>query len=158
MFRDMRRQKQALTKEECIKVLTEQTRGVLSVQGDDGYPYGVPINHYYNPDDGHLYFHGGLTGHRVDAVRANDKASFCCYDEGFRTPGDWALNVKSVILFGRLKIVEDREKTLDISRKLCYKFTDDESYIAYEIEHSGASTLLMEFIPEHMTGKLVNEK
>lgn len=105
MFRDMRRQKQALTKEECIKVLTEQTRGVLSVQGDDGYPYGVPINHYYNPDDGHLYFHGGLTGHRVDAVRANDKASFCCYDEGFRTPGDWALNVKSVILFGRLKIV-----------------------------------------------------
>ncbi len=158
MFRDMRRRQQALTKEECIKVLTEQTRGVLSVQGDDGYPYGVPINHYYNPDDGHLYFHGGLTGHRVDAVRANDKASFCCYDEGFHTPGDWALNVKSVILFGRLKIVEDREKTLDISRKLCYKFTDDESYIAYEIEHSGARTLLMEFIPEHMTGKLVNEQ
>ena len=158
MFREMRRKPQALTEEECVKVLTEQTRGVLSVQGDDGYPYGVPINHYYNPDDGHLYFHGGKTGHRVDAVRADDKASFCCYDEGYINEGDWALNVKSVILFGRIRIVEDLEKTLDISRRLCYKFTDDEDYIRFTLEHSGPGTLLMEFIPEHMTGKLVNEK
>lgn len=72
--------------------------------------------------------------------------------------GDWALTVHSVIVFGRIRIVEDQEKTNDISRRLCYKFTDDEDYIAQEIQRSGPGTLLMELIPEHMTGKLINEK
>ena len=158
MFRDMRRKKQAIGEDECIQVLKEQTRGVLSVLGDDGYPYGVPINHYYNDEDGHIYFHGGKIGHRVDAVRANDKVSFCCYDHGTQKEGDWALTVHSVIVFGRIRIVEDQEKTNDISRRLCYKFTDDEDYIAQEIQRSGPGTLLMELNPEHMTGKLINEK
>lgn len=157
MFREMRRNKQALNEQECIAVLKEETRGVLSVLGDDDYPYGVPINHFYNEEDGHIYFHGAKIGHRVDAVRAHDKVSFCVYDDGFRKEGDWALNVKSVIVFGRLVPVDDDEKLIDICRKLSYKFTDDEEYIAREIERFAATTLLLELVPEHMTGKLVKE-
>lgn len=157
MFREMRRNKQALNEQECIAVLKEETRGVLSVLGDDDYPYGVPINHFYNEEDGHIYFHGAKIGHRVDAVRAHDKVSFCVYDDGFRKDGDWALNVKSVIVFGRLVPVDDDEKLIDICRKLSYKFTDDEEYIAREIERFAAATLLLELVPEHMTGKLVKE-
>ena len=157
MFREMRRPMQALQEAECIEVLKTETRGVLSVLGDDGYPYGVPINHFYNDEDGHLYFHGAKFGHRVDAVKACDKVSFCCYDAGYRKDGEWALNVRSVIVFGRLVPVEDYDKTIDIARKLSYKFTQDEAYIAHEIKHSGPGTLLYELVPEHMTGKLVNE-
>lgn len=157
MFREMRRSKQALTEEECINVLIRETRGVLSVLGDDGYPYGVPINHYYCEDDGHIYFHGAKIGHRVEAVQKHDKVSFCVYDKGFRNDGEWALRVKSVIVFGRLAAVDDEKKLLDICRRLCYKFTDDEDYIAQEIERFAKSTLLYELIPEHMTGKLVKE-
>ena len=69
MFREMRRQKQALSTEECIELLKSRTRGVLAVTGDDAYPYCFPINHYYNEADGRLYFHGGLTGHCVDAQK-----------------------------------------------------------------------------------------
>lgn len=157
MFREMRRSKQALTEEECIDVLVNETRGVLSVLGDDDYPYGVPINHYYNEDDGHIYFHGAKIGHRVEAVQKHDKVSFCVYDEGFRNEGEWALRVKSVIVFGRLVPVDDEKKLVDICRRLCYKFTDDEDYIAQEMERFAAATLLFELIPEHMTGKLVKE-
>ena len=158
MFREMNRKKQQLSDAECVGILTNEKRGVLSVLGDDGYPYGTPINHYYNPDDGHLYFHSGRKGHRNDAMARCDKASFCVYDQGFVKPGDWALNIRSVIVFGRLRMVEDHEKAIDISRRLSYKFTRDEAYIDEEIRRSGPGTLCLELIPEHMTGKRVQEK
>ena len=90
MFREMRRKTQALSGEECARVLAEERRGVLSVLGDEGYPYGMPLNHWYDPSNGHLYFHGGKIGHRVDAVKNNDKVSYCVYDKGTPSEGDWA--------------------------------------------------------------------
>ncbi len=156
-FRPMRRERQALTRPECEALLTSEKRGVLSVLGDGGYPYGIPINHFYCPEDGRIYFHGGRAGHRVDAVRACDKVSFCVFDRGENLDGDWSLYVRSVIVFGRIELVEDRETVYDISRRLSLRFTDDEAYIAREIEKSGPATLLMALTPEHMTGKLVHE-
>ena len=157
MFREMARIKKQLPKEECIKLLTKELRGVLCVLGDDDYPYGMPINHYYCPEDGKIYFHGGTSGHKIDAIRRHDKASFCVFDQGYRKEGEWALNIRSVIVFGRIEIVEDHARALEISRKLSYKFTSDEKYISDEIEHAGFRVLCFALVPEHITGKLVNE-
>ena len=157
MFREMLRKKQALSEEDCITVLKTQKRGVLAVLGDEDYPYALPINHYYNDEDGHIYFHGAKFGHRVDAVKRHDKVSFCVYDEGYRREGEWALNIKSVIVFGRLVPVEDEDKMIDLCRRLSRKFTDDESYIENEIKRAGFRTLMYELVPEHMSGKLVKE-
>lgn len=157
MFRKMLRAKQAITDAECVEILKNEPRGVLSVLGDDGYPYGMPLNQFYYEDDGHIYFHSGKVGHKIDALKSCDKASFCVMDGGYRREGEWALNIKSVIVFGRLRVVEDHEKALEISRQLSYKFTNDETYIQREIERSGPGVLVFELIPEHMTGKLVNE-
>ena len=154
-FREITRIKQALTKEECEEILKNEPRGVLAVLGDNGYPYALPINHYYK--NGILYFHSGKTGHKTDAIRSCDKASFCVYDKGYRKPGDWALNIKSIIVFGRIEIMENEEEALEICRELSRKFTSDEEYINKEIERSGAGVLCFKLIPEHMTGKLVNE-
>lgn len=157
MFRDMIRKKQQLTEGECLAILKQQKRGVLSVLGDDGYPYGMPLNHWYCEEDGKLYFHSGKAGHKIDAIRRCDKASFCVYDEGYRKEGEWALNIRSVIVFGRVSVVEDKEKSFDICRRLSLKFTEDIGYIENEIRKSGAGVLCLEMAPEHMTGKLVNE-
>ena len=157
MFRKMLRARQAITDAECVEILKNEPRGVLSVLGDDGYPYGMPLNQFYCEDDGHIYFHSGKVGHKIDALKSCDKASFCVMDGGYRREGEWALNIKSVIVFGRLRVVEDHEKALEISRQLSYKFTNDETYIQREIERSGPGVLVFELIPEHMTGKLVNE-
>lgn len=157
MFREIVRKKQALTLEECKEILQNEPRGVLSLIGDGGYPYGVPINHYYCEENGHIYFHSGKSGHKVDALRACDKASFCVYDGGYRCEGEWALNIKSVIVFGRIQIVEDHDEAMDICRKLCYKFTSDSDYIEKEIATSGKNTLCFKLVPEHITGKKVNE-
>ena len=157
MFRDMLRKKQQLPEEECIELLKNELRGVLSVIGDDDYPYGMPINHFYCEEDGKIYFHSGRKGHKIDAMKRHDKASFCVYDQGFRRKGEWALNIRSVIVFGRIEFIEDREKIYEIARHLSHKFTDDEEYIEREIVRSGPGTLMFALVPEHMTGKLVNE-
>lgn len=157
MFREIVRKKQALSREECVRILETEPRGVLSVIGDDGYPYGMPMNHYYDPEDGHIYFHSGMKGHRTDALEKCDKVSFCVYDDGFRREGEWALNIKSVIVFGRIRVMDDRERAVNMVRKLCAKFTADTEYVEKEIAQAVGHTLFLELIPEHMTGKLVNE-
>ena len=157
MFREMIRKKRQLPEAECVEILKTQLRGVLSVLGDEGYPYGMPMNHYYCEEDGKIYFHGGQTGHKIDAMKRCDKASFCVYDEGFREDGDWALNIRSVIVFGRIEFITDQATVYRISEKLSRKFTDDDAYIRREIERSGPRTLLFALAPEHMTGKLVKE-
>ena len=157
MFRDVARKKQALPQAECIEILKQQPRGVLSVLGDDGYPYGMPMNHWYCEADGKLYFHSGIRGHRSDAMKRCAKASFCVYDEGYCREGEWALNIHSVIVFGRLEVVEDAEKVLEFIRCLSAKFTDDEDYVRREIAQAMDHTLVFSLTPEHITGKLVNE-
>ncbi len=156
-FRKMTRFKQQISEDECIEVLRNELRGVLSLMGDDGYPYGVPINHYYNPEDGKIYFHGGKKGYKIDAIKRCPKASFCVYDGGYREFGEWALNIRSVIVFGKIEFVEDQETVYKIARELSYKFTSDEKYIQHELDKSGPGTLMFTLVPEYMTGKLVNE-
>ena len=156
-FREMVRKKQQLGKAACAELLKTEKRGVLSVLGDEGYPYGIPMNHWYCEEDGRLYFHSGKSGHKLDALRKHGKASFCVMDGGFRKPGEWALNIRSVVVFGRVEFVEDREQIYAIARALSRKFTDDEAYIEAEVARSGPGTCVFCLVPEHMTGKIVNE-
>lgn len=157
MFRALTRKKNALSMQDCITILKEETRGVLSVIGEDGYPYGMPMNHWYHEEDGCIYFHCGKAGHRLDALAQNQKVSFCTYNQGVRDEGEWAWRVKSVVVFGQMDVLDDRERIIEITTKLSHKFTGDESYIQREIEQSAHNTLLLRLKPEHICGKLVVE-
>jgi hypothetical protein len=157
MFREMRRVKQELSQQECVALLKSQPRGVLSLLGDDGYPYGIPMTHWYDEQGGKIYFHGAKCGHKIDALNACDKVSFCVYDEGYRREGEWSLNIRSVVVFGRIRAVEDSKKAAEICNALCRKFSDDPDYPVREWRQAGNAVLCLELTPEHMTGKLVNE-
>lgn len=143
--------------QECVEILVNEKRGVLSVNGDSGYPYGMPMNHFYNSDDGSIYFHCGKAGHRLDSLRNDCKASFCVIDSGTASEGSWALNFKSVIVFGDITVIDDTETVIEISEKLSRKFTDDEEYIKSEIEQYARATLLLKLEPKHICGKAVTE-
>lgn len=157
MFREMRRSKQQFSQEECTEILKQEVRGVLSVLGDDGYPYGIPMDHWYDEKNGKIYFHGAKEGHKIDAIKACDKVSYCVYDKGYRKDGEWALNIRSVVVFGSIRPVEHMEKVEEICRNLCLKFTDDQEYIEKELTNYTSRVLCLDLTPEHMTGKLVNE-
>ena len=155
MFRKMRRYKQQLDESDCIEILKSEPRGVRSMIGDDGYPYGIPLDHWYS--DGKLYFHCAKEGHKLDAITTCDKVCYCVYDNGYRKEGEWALNIRSVVVFGKIHIIEDETKKKEICTNLCRKFTDDEKYLQKELETSFPRVCCLELVPEHMTGKLVNE-
>ena len=157
MFRPMRRAKQQISEAECVRVLREEKRGVLSMLGEDGYPYGIPMNHWYSPEDGKIYFHGAKTGHKIDALSACSKVSYCVWDAGYRKEGEWSLNINSVVVFGRIRLVTDESKAREIAANLCRKFTDDEAYLRRELENALPRVQCLELTIDHMTGKLVNE-
>ena len=157
MFRPLARKNKQLPDAECIDILVSEKRGVLSVLGDGDYPYGTPMNHYYCPDDGCIYFHCGRAGHRLDALRRHDKVSFCITDGGTRTDGDWAYTVRSVVVFGRIEIIDDLDTVVRIAAELCRKFPCSEEYICEEIARSARGTLLLKLHPEHICGKTVSE-
>ena len=155
MFREMRRFKQQLSEAECAEILRREPRGVLAVLGDDGYPYAVPLDFVY--EDGKLYFHCAAEGHKIDAIRRCDKVSFCVTEQGERAPGEWWLKVRSVIAFGRIRILEDREEVLSRVRALGLKYAAPD-YVEKELQKDGKRVQCLELTIEHMTGKRVNEK
>ena len=157
MFRRMRRFKQEVSKEKCIEVLKQQPRGVLSLTLENGYPYGIPMNHWYDEETGHLYFHGAKEGQKIDSLSFNNKASYCVMDEGYREGDDWPLNIHSIIVFGQIHMIEDEELKKKICSNLCRKFTNDEEYIQKELDAALNRVLCLELIPDYMSGKLVKE-
>lgn len=158
MFRSMRRFKQAVSEEECRKILTEEKRGAFSVIGDDGYPYSLPINFYYDEEDNCIYFHGAREGHKVDALKKCDKVCFTTWNTGFQKEGRWEWNVTSVIVFGRAKIIEDKGIIVDRALKLALKYFPAREEIEEVFTRSIDKMQLFAIDIEHMTGKLVCEK
>lgn len=157
MFREMRRFKQQISEEDCKELLKKLPRGVLSVLGDDEYPYGVPMDFYYDEIENKIYFHCAKEGHKIDALKKHDKASFCVFDEGFIKDGDWSLNINSVIVFGRIQLIENIETTTDRVRALGLKYYPTAESVEDELSRALSRVQLLEMTIEHITGKLVNE-
>lgn len=154
MFRQMRRFKQQLSQEECEKILLSERRGVLAVHGEDGYPYGVPMDYLY--EQGKIYFHGAKSGHKIDAIKADNRVSFTVFDQGVPVEGKVGPDVRSVIVFGRVSLLETTPDSLEIARRLGEKY-DPSGYVADELKRTVERIQLLELSIDHMSGKRVNE-
>lgn len=155
MFREMRRKRQQLQPEECEAALKESTSGVLSLLGDDGYPYGVPLSHAYV--DGRLVFHGAASGHKLDAMRACPKACYTVILQDQVIPQEYTTYFRSVIAFGRMRVLEGDEK-LAALRQLADAFwpnhdEEREKEIAPRFDHM--SVFVMDI--DHLSGKQARE-
>lgn len=152
MFRELRRKNQCLSPEECIRILQETSYGVMALQGDDGYPYIVPLNHACM--DGKLYFHGAVQGHKIDAIACCDKASYCVIDASDVDRENYSTRYRSVIAFGRVRVVQEDERKLHALRAIGDKFCPDTpEKTGAEIRGAIAHTAVLEFSMEHISGK-----
>src|SRR5574344_87620 len=153
MFREMRRKKQQLSDKECVDMLREKTSGVLSVIGDEGYPYGVPIS--YVCQEGKIYFHSARSGHKIDAICRHDKASFTVIGQDKIVSEKFTTYFRSVIAFGRVRIIEDDAEKLKIIGLIADKYSPgaDKESRQKEIAHGFDHAHVLEFTIEHMTGK-----
>ena len=155
-FRSMRRKRQQLTEEKSIGILQKSTAGTLALLGDNGYPYAVPISYVYA--EGKLYFHSALSGHKVDAIRNCDKASFCVINKDDVQPAKYTTFFRSVIAFGRIHIIEDEQEKLATARLLGDRYNpNQEEALQKEIEKGLSRMVMIRFDIEHLTGKAAIE-
>lgn len=152
MFREMRRNKQVMSEADTIRVLESCTAGVLACSGDDDYPYAVPVSYVYA--DGKIYFHSAKTGHKLDAIARGEKVSFCVIETDQIVPEELTTYFRSVIAFGRARILEDREEKLRAIQMLGMKYSAahmDKGNA--EINNSFNAFVMVEIAIDHMTGK-----
>ena len=151
-FRAMRRKRQQLLEEESVAILKKATAGTLALLGDNDYPYAVPLSYVYQ--EGRVYFHSALAGHKVDAIRKCDKASFCVIEQDDVQPEKYTTFFRSVIAFGRIHIIEDEHEKLETARMLGNRYNPNhDEALQKEIEGGLSRMLMIRFDIEHLTGK-----
>ena len=153
MFREMRRKRQALSKEDCADVLNRGTSGVLALAGDDDYPYAVPISYVYDGEK--FYFHCARSGHKLDAICRNPKVSFCVIDKDEIVPEEYTAYFRSVIVFGKIRILEDDVEKRSAIEKLALKYAPDDTMKNRQeaIDKEWKPLCTLEMVPEHISGK-----
>ena len=151
-FRPMRRQRQQLSMEESISILQRATSGTLALLGDNDYPYAVPLSFVYH--DGSLYFHSAVTGHKVDAIRRHDKASFCVIDKDEVHGERYTTFFRSVIAFGHVCIIEDADEKIATARLLGNRYNpNQDEALEKELENALHRMVMLRMKIEHLTGK-----
>ena len=153
MFREMRRKRQALTQAQCQAILEQGSCGVLALSGDDGYPYAVPLSYLYH--QGKLYFHCAKSGHKLDALRREPKASFCVVAQDQVAPLEYTTLYRSVIVFGRLRELEDDKEKRAAIEALALKYAPQNTPAHREeaIRRDWGPLCVLELTPEHISGK-----
>lgn len=152
MFREMRRKNQKLTIEECTEILHRGSSGVLAVAGDNDYPYAVPLSYVHLGDK--IFFHCAKQGHKLDAITRNSKVSFCVIDQDKIAPEEYTTHYKSVIVFGRIRVIESDAEKWEAIEKLSMKYiSDTEAERKAAIERDYATLCMLELSIEHISGK-----
>lgn len=153
MFREMRRKRQKLSREDCDAILREGSSGVLAVSGDNGYPYAVPLSYVY--DGEHIYFHCAKSGHKLDAVRRNAKASFCVIGQDQVMPEEYTSYFRSVIVFGTVHVLEDEQEIRRTIEMLAVKYAPEDSPANRRraVEREWDPLCMLELTVDHVSGK-----
>ena len=151
-FRPMRRNRQQLSREDCERILGRCTSGVLALAGDGGYPYAVPLSYVYAA--GSIIFHSAVQGHKVDAIKRDNRCSFCVIDQDEIKPAEFTTYFRSVIAFGRISILENTHDKVQALRLLGRRYSPgDEHGLQHEIDKSLDHVLLLRLDIEHLSGK-----
>ena len=153
VFREMRRKKQVLSQKEVEDILHKGTSGVLALLGDNDYPYAVPISYVY--DDGKIYFHSAKSGHKIDAIQRTAKASFCVIDKDLVMPEEYTTYFRSVIAFGRIRIIEDNSEKRAAIEKLAIKYAPEDIAANRNdaISREWKPLCMLEMTIDYVTGK-----
>lgn len=158
MFRPIRKKKNEIDVNAAQALLQNSRRGVLAVNGDDGYPYAIPVNYFYDTENQKIYFHGARAGHKVDALKACDKICFTVYGNEQIKEEAWAPFMQSVVVFGRCHLLEAGPKATALLKRFAMKYYPNEQLADEEIEHAGKAVQMFEIEIEHLTGKEIQER
>ena len=158
MFRSVTKKKNEISIERCLSLLSRERRATLAVNGEEGYPYSIPINYVFLQKENQIAFHSSKKGYKVDCLKKCDKICFTVYGDEEVKDLDWAPYLKSVVIFGRCHIVEDQEELFRSLKVYALKYYPDEKMVDEEIELAKTAVSMFEIEIEHISGKQIQEK
>ena len=158
MFRPIRKKKNAISMEAAKNLLHHTRRGVLAVQGEEGYPYAIPVNYLYEEENAKLFFHSARVGYKADAINRCDKVCFTVVGNERVNDEGWAPFLQSVVIFGRCHAIENQEEAMALLRRFARKFYPEEAMVEEEIALAGKAVRMYEIEIEHLSGKEVQER
>lgn len=150
-FRKMRRFKQQLSVDETIEIIKKNKTAILGVNGDNGYPYTVPINYVYADDK--IYFHGAKSGHKIDSIKNNNKVSLSIVDKDDVVAEELTTYFRSVSIFGVARILDTDDEIFHAAEVFGLKYNEDKEAVDKEIKREWNALCCVEISIEHMTGK-----
>jgi uncharacterized protein len=107
-MREMNQIKRKLSDEATFELLKNGEHGVLALNGDDGYPYAVPITYSYF--DHFIYFHSANHGYKIDILKKNQNACLSVIINVEVLPSKFSAKYESVIVTGEIEFVEDKNE------------------------------------------------
>ena len=158
MFRPIRKKNREISPEDAKLLLADARRGVLAVNGDDGYPYAIPVNFFYDEKKQRICFHGSRAGHKIDALNRCDKVCFTVFGHETVKDEPWAPYVRSVVVFGRCHVIGEAAEAAECLRQFAMKYYPDEKTVNEEIALDGKAVRMYEIVIEHMSGKEIQER
>lgn len=141
-----------------MKILKEGRRGIIAINGDNGYPYAIPINFLYDEIENKIYFHSARIGYKVDLLKKDDRVCFTAYGNEIIKEESWAPFISSVVVFGKCKAVVDINTANNLLRRFALKYYPNDEMVDREIEKSHNNVLMFEISIDYITGKQVQEK
>ena len=153
MFQTMRRKRQELSREDTAAILERRASGVLALAEQGGFPYAVPLSYVYTGDK--LYFHCAKSGHKLELIRQNPKASFCVVDQDQIVPEEYTTYFRSAIVFGELRVMEDGPEKRAAIEALAAKYDPEGPADGRqkEIDREWGALCVLEMKISHMTVK-----
>ncbi len=153
MFREVRRRDRSVDEAEALDILQRAEWGVLSTLGEDGWPYGVAVNHVVV--DGVVYLHSARRGHKLDNLAHEARVSFCAVTDAQLLPAELSTRFASTVVFGRAAVVQDEEeKRLALTALLDRFAADYPEKGAEALATAAGRTAVIRIVPEHVTGKM----
>lgn len=157
-MRPIRKKKNEISIDKAKELLRCSRRGVLAVNGDNGYPYAIPVNYLYDENAQKIIFHGAKAGHKADSLKACDKVCFTvCGNETVKEEA-WAPYVQSAVVFGRCHLIENRETAIELLKRFAMKYYPSEDMVVDALAASAGAVQMFQIEIEHISGKEVQER
>ncbi len=164
-----------MDKEFALEVIDNSAYGVVSMVGESGIPYGIPLS--IVRDDNNLYFHSAMSGKKVNILQDNSKVSVTFVGE-VKVPDIYnkeeldkiiqnkekagkiisskvfTTEFESAIIFGQVKLLEEKEEKIKGLRLICEKYTPSKmEYFPIAIESGLNITNIYKIEIEEITAK-----
>ena len=152
-MREMTHTKRKLSYEKTIELLKSGEHGILALNGDDGYPYAVPITYRYL--DNYIYFHSANHGYKIDILKRNTKASFSVILNVEVLPSKFSASFESIIATGDIVFVEDKIEKDKILIDLIDRYSSEYKEMGMKFVNGpfGEKTAVFKMKIKEITGK-----